>query len=112
MGGPERELFFVSPASEAELAREKAKARELRQSAWWKRRRSSGRCHYCGRAVPPRELTMDHVVPLVRGGKTVKSNVVPCCKECNARKRYLLPLEWEEYLESLSGGEEEEPPET
>lgn len=113
MGGSEREYFFVSPVGEAELAREKAKAREMRQSAWWKRRRSCGRCHYCGRAVPPRELTMDHVVPLIRGGKTVKSNLVPCCKECNARKKYLLPLEWEEYLARLAGGGgEEDPPET
>ena len=46
---------------------------------------------------------MDHVVPLVRGGRTTKANVVPCCKECNGQKRYLLPLEWEEYLQRLRG---------
>ncbi|MFU8855771.1 MAG: HNH endonuclease [Deferrisomatales bacterium] len=98
-------MFFFAAADEVDLAREKAKARELRQSQWWKRRRSSGRCHYCGCAVPPRELTMDHVVPLIRGGKSVKGNVVPCCHECNAKKRYLLPLEWEEYLEKLARGD-------
>ncbi len=97
------DLFFLPEADEAAVAREKAKARELRQSQWWKRRRSSGLCHYCGRPVPPRELTMDHVVPLIRGGKTVKSNVVPCCRECNARKKYLLPVEWGQYLEHLRG---------
>jgi hypothetical protein len=75
----------------------------LRQSAWWKRRRSSGLCHYCGGHFPVRELTMDHVVPLVRGGKTTKQNVVPCCKECNSKKRYLLPIEWEEYMQGLHG---------
>ncbi len=101
---PPPDFFFLSDVDEAAVAREKAKARELRQSQWWKRRRSSGRCHYCGGAVPPRELTMDHVVPLIRGGKTVKSNVVPCCRECNARKKYLLPLEWEEYLAHLGEG--------
>lgn len=100
------DVFFFPQATDAEIVREKAKARELRQSQWWKRRRSSGRCHYCGRQVPPRELTMDHVVPLVRGGKTVKSNVVPCCAECNAKKRYLLPIEWAEYLERLGADEE------
>ena len=92
---------FFPEASEAEIAREKAKARELRKSQWWKRRRSAGVCHYCGSQFPARELTMDHVVPLIRGGKTVKSNVVPCCGQCNAKKKYLLPLEWEEYLESM-----------
>lgn len=45
---------------------------------------------------------MDHVVPLSRGGRTVKSNVVPCCKECNNQKKYMLPLEWTAYLERLS----------
>lgn len=96
------DLFFPEVTGQ-EIAREKAKARELRRSQWWKRRRSSGLCHYCGRRFPPRELTLDHVVPLIRGGKTVKSNVVPCCRECNAKKKYLLPVEWEEYLEQLSG---------
>ncbi|MEE3258467.1 MAG: HNH endonuclease [Candidatus Latescibacterota bacterium] len=46
---------------------------------------------------------MDHVVPLSRGGRTVKSNVVPCCKDCNSQKRNLLPLEWGDYLERLRG---------
>ncbi len=45
---------------------------------------------------------MDHVVPLTRGGKSVKGNVAVCCKECNNHKKNLLPLEWEEYLEKLS----------
>lgn len=102
--GTDVDSFFVSTVGERELAREKARARELRQSQWWKRRRSSGICHYCGRHYPPRELTMDHVVPLIRGGKTVKSNVVPCCRECNAQKRYLLPVEWQAYLERLRAG--------
>ncbi len=92
---------FLPEVSASEIAREKAKARELRHSQWWKRRRSSGLCHYCGRGFPPGELTMDHVIPLIRGGKTVKSNLVPCCEECNAKKKYLLPVEWEEYIERL-----------
>jgi len=45
---------------------------------------------------------MDHVVPLTRGGKSTKRNVVPACKECNNKKKYLLPIEWEEYLQSLT----------
>ena len=106
------EFHFLS-VSEEEIEREKRKARELRRTQWWKNRRGQGRCHYCQQAIPARELTMDHVVPLVRGGKTVKSNVVPCCKDCNSQKKYLLPLEWEEHLERLrqqSAGQLEEPP--
>jgi 5-methylcytosine-specific restriction endonuclease McrA len=86
---------------DSDIRRERAKARELRQSQWWKRKLSKGMCHYCGRSVPPKELTMDHVVPLVRGGRSTKGNVVPCCKECNTNKKSLLPMEWEAYLESF-----------
>lgn len=49
----------------------------------------------------PKELTMEHLVPIIRGGKSTKANVVPACKECNNKKKYLLPIEWEEYLKSL-----------
>ena len=98
--------LFLADVPPEQLAREKAKARALRQSQWWKRRRASGRCHYCGRTFPPRELTLDHVVPLVRGGRSVRSNVVPACRECNARKKYLLPVEWDAYLAALRDGSE------
>jgi len=46
---------------------------------------------------------MDHVVPLVREGRTTRGNVVPACKSCNDKKKYLLPIEWEEYLRNLGG---------
>jgi 5-methylcytosine-specific restriction protein A len=45
---------------------------------------------------------MDHIVPLSRGGKSKKGNIVPACKECNNRKKTLLPVEWAEYLSSLA----------
>lgn len=98
-----RDAGFV-PAPEEHIARQKSRARELRESQWWKRRLAEGRCHYCGAAVPPRELTMDHIVPVVRGGRSDRGNVVPCCKECNTRKHDLLPIEWEEYLQGLGAG--------
>jgi 5-methylcytosine-specific restriction endonuclease McrA len=91
----------VSPVTEAELRREKARARELRQTAWWKRRLARGRCEYCQRPTPARELTMDHRVPLVRGGRSVRANLVSACRACNAAKKYLLPVEWAAYLARL-----------
>jgi 5-methylcytosine-specific restriction protein A len=92
---------FAYDLEQADLKRERQKARELRQSQWWKRRVAKGICHYCGRPTPPKELTMDHIVPIARGGKSTKSNVVPCCKECNTAKKQLLPMEWEAYLLSF-----------
>jgi 5-methylcytosine-specific restriction enzyme A len=38
-------------------------------------------------------LTMDHLVPLARGGRSTKGNVVPCCKACNPTKRHWTPAE-------------------
>jgi 5-methylcytosine-specific restriction endonuclease McrA len=90
-----------APADEAHVRREKAAGRELRQSQWWKNLRGRGRCHYCHRGISPRELTMDHIVPLSRGGTSSRSNVVPCCKGCNSRKKHLLPVEWQAYLDEL-----------
>lgn len=83
------------------VKKERAKARKLRNSQWWKRRRAEGICHYCGRKFLPAELTMDHLIPLVRGGKSEKFNLVPCCKDCNSRKQQMLPWEWDVYLDRL-----------
>lgn len=92
---------FFTTMGEGHIKREKARARELRATQWWKRKRSLGICHYCGRKFRPAELTMDHIVPIARGGRSVPGNIVPACKECNSKKKYLLPMEWEEYLESV-----------
>jgi len=96
---------FIIELSEEEIRREKEKARGLRKTRWWQNRLARGVCHYCGGTFPPSELTMDHLVPIVRGGKSTRGNVVPACKECNNKKKYLLPVEWEEYLESMKDKE-------
>ena len=88
--------------SEEEIRRQKEKARRFRKSNWWMRRIQEGVCYYCYRKVGRANLTMDHVVPLSRGGKSTKGNLVPACKDCNNKKKYLLPIEWEEYLKTLS----------
>lgn len=97
--------YFIIEVSEEEIRREREKARELRRSQWWKNRLGKGVCHYCGGKFPAAELSMDHVVPVIRGGKSARGNVVPCCKDCNNRKKHMLPIEWEEYLAKGSGTE-------
>jgi 5-methylcytosine-specific restriction endonuclease McrA len=48
--------------------------------------RDRNRCQYCGSRPPREEMTIDHVVPRSRGGKTVWENVVLACSTCNTRK--------------------------
>lgn len=97
---------FVIEVSEQEIKRERDKARELRQTRWWKTRVARGVCHYCGKRFPPAELTMDHLVPIIRGGKTTRGNCVAACKDCNNRKKYMLPIEWDEYVQTLQRPDE------
>lgn len=78
---------------------ERAKARELRKSRWWQQKTARGRCYFCAKKVAYKDLSMDHLVPLARGGRSTKNNLVPACKDCNNRKKSMMPLEWEEYLE-------------
>jgi 5-methylcytosine-specific restriction endonuclease McrA len=49
-------------------------------------RRDHGRCYYCAEAVTREKFTVDHVVPLARGGTDAASNLVTCCKYCNKIK--------------------------
>ena len=84
---------FLIEVSEDEIRRERQKARELRVTQWWKRKLAVGRCHHCGGKFLPRELTMDHLVPIIRGGKSTKGNLVPSCKKCNSERKYHLPFE-------------------
>jgi len=93
------DVFDFEPLDEAEKRIERAKAREFRKTRWWQRKTASGICHYCGMKVAYRNLTMDHLVPLAWGGRSTKNNLVPACKDCNNKKKSMLPLEWEEYLE-------------
>ena len=96
---------FIIELSEQEIKREREKSRELRKSRWWQNKIALGYCHWCGKKFALEDLTMDHIIPIARGGKASRNNVVPSCKECNTKKKYLLPIEWEEYLHHLGKSE-------
>jgi 5-methylcytosine-specific restriction endonuclease McrA len=109
-------LYFARWKAEnrARLAEAKAdyyRANQDRQAAWgadWRARRAGvrgalsdeqraaiwaafdGRCAYCGAGA----TTLDHLVPLARGGDHSAENTAPACLSCNASKRRLTPLEW------------------
>ena len=54
-----------------------------------------GKCSYCGRKQSRSvKLTRDHVVPVSKGGKTVRENIVPSCARCNSSKSDNDMEEW------------------
>ena len=55
--------------------------------------RDENRCQYCGKKHPMPELSLDHVIPRSRGGRTSWDNVVCSCTRCNAKKGGRLPEE-------------------
>lgn len=87
--------------SPSEITRERNKARELKKSRWWQNLIQTCRCHYCETPLRPADVTMDHIVPISRGGRSTKGNLVPACHSCNVEKRSLTPVEWTFYLERL-----------
>ncbi len=55
----------------------------------WKRYGST--CAYCGENHRETELTIDHVIPTSRGGKTNWENCVLACYDCNQKKGARTP---------------------
>lgn len=64
------------------------------------------RCVYCGVVFTLSELdkcTMDHLVPLSKGGRNNRDNLVPCCLECNRKKANSI---WERKHSNYTGAHE------
>ena len=55
--------------------------------------RDGNRCQYCGKRFPTSELSLDHVIPRYRGGRSTWTNIVCACTDCNKRKGGLRPNE-------------------
>ena len=54
--------------------------------------RDGFRCVYCRRRLGPRNATVDHVIPAVKGGSNDDGNLVAACDRCNQAKAGMLPL--------------------
>ena len=48
--------------------------------------RDKFRCQYCEKRYPKTQLTLDHVIPVVQGGKKTWENIVTSCRPCNQKK--------------------------
>jgi 5-methylcytosine-specific restriction endonuclease McrA len=49
--------------------------------------RDENRCQYCAEQFAEAELTLDHVIPRSKGGRSTWENIVAACKGCNQKKR-------------------------
>ena len=74
--------------------------REMSRTKWARKvliAKHAGRCYLCGEAVEigdetsPRYATLDHVVPLSKGGADSIANLALACLECNQRKGASMP---------------------
>lgn len=73
----------------AEVGRIRASARaEFQQEVF---ERDGYRCRYCG---TDNDLTLDHVVPIIRGGQNSAENLATACRPCNSSKGDRTPAEW------------------
>lgn len=53
--------------------------------------RHQGRCFYCSTKGP---MSMDHVIPISRGGRHSIGNILPACINCNSQKYNSTVMEW------------------
>ena len=44
-------------------------------------------CYKCGKLLTRWDATLDHILPISRGGKNTKDNLMTCCLLCNSRRR-------------------------
>lgn len=98
-------MDYFAVSSEEHQKREKAKGYELRKTQWWRQQVGPGICYHCKQKFASSDLTMDHLIPISRGGKSSKNNCVPSCKECNSKKGYKTNFDLA--LEALKGSSED-----
>lgn len=55
-------------------------------------------CAYCSEKISHKQLTIDHIVPVSKGGLTTWSNCVTACKKCNSHKADFSIEETKMYL--------------
>ena len=68
--------WYDVTVDKARTEKERQKARKLRESRWWQEKLKEGVCYYCKKTFPKDKLTMDHIVPIARGGRSTKRCVL------------------------------------
>lgn len=61
----------------------------------------NGQCAYCGCKLEYKDMQIDHVIPLRRGGDDNTDNMLPACRSCNHYKATLTAEEFREYVSKI-----------
>ena len=59
-------------------------------------------CKYCGELIDHNNISMDHIVPLSRGGNSTIDNLQLVCKRCNIQKDKMLDYEFTKLKELVN----------
>lgn len=88
------------------MSRHHSKGKGGRRQVYIRRRRikkeliteNGKKCGYCFRLQNKKDLTLDHIQPLCKGGTDTKDNMILACKECNEVKGSMDIDEWINHL--------------
>lgn len=89
----------VSPAQACQMAvtlpkftgtanRKSAAYTRYKNKQWKKFNR---KCHWCEKPLTRSQMTLDHVIPLARGGLNNANNWVIACEDCNGKRGDQMP---------------------
>ena len=83
------EKFYILIPEIIQIDREHIKKRVNSNSGVSKKKvfdRDNWKCGYCLTTVNAKNATIDHVIPVSKGGKNTYDNIVTCCGSCNRKK--------------------------
>lgn len=96
-----KKTFYVSDCNFAKKKSSKSKTKRCTISDMVRKyiyRQADGKCALCGRPLTYAEMTIDHIVPLAKGGENEIENFQCTCKECNEFKQSILP---EDFMDKI-----------
>lgn len=67
-------------------------SKKFNRSRVWNKK--AHECHWCGIALTFETMTLDHVIPISKGGSNQLGNLVPSCFACNNAKGDLDPIDF------------------
>ena len=89
----ERNYYELNSQHLVRIGAQRARVRTLKNTRWWKLKLQRALCDYCQKPTPASLLTLDHIVPLARGGDTRPGNCAASCHACNALKGLDTPVD-------------------